>query len=345
MKRVNNLYQKICDIENIKKAILKASLGKRNRCDVKKVLSNMEYYSNAIQTILEKELYRPTKNRTLIINERTKTREITMPRFFPDQIIHWALMIVLEPIIMKGMYYYNCGNIPKRGGKLGKQYIEGILNKDKKVKYCLKMDIKKFYPTINIKILNKLFERKIKDTKTLNLIKLILGNGEKGIPLGYYTSQWFSNFYLEGLDHFIKEKLKARYYVRYVDDMVIIDTNKRKLHKIRLEIQKYLNEKLDLELKNNYQVFPLKYRCIDFLGFKFYKNGKTKLRKHIFLKINRLVSKIKRKNYCSLKNARSLISLIGWLKQTISYKFYSEKIKPIIKIGTLKRIIQDNTKR
>lgn len=334
MKRVNNLYSKIMTYENLFNAVYEASKGKRSRNDVKKVLKNVDYYINRI---LNGD-YALNQCRTKIINERGKEREITMPNFFPDQIIHWAIMLQLKPIMMKGMYKYCCGSVPKRGISYGKNYIERIFATDKKIKYCLKLDIKKYFPSVDCKIMLNLLKRKIKDNKAIELLHNILGDG-KGLPIGYYTSQWLSNFYLETLDHFIKEKLQIKYYIRYVDDMVLLDNNKRKLHKARIAIDDFLHKELDLQLKGNYQVFPLKSRAIDFLGFRFYKNNKTKIRKHIFLKLRRKLNKVKNKMKCNKHIAQSIISLIGWLKQTKSYNYYCYYIKPIIKIGKLRRIV------
>lgn len=208
-----------------------------------------------------------------------KQRLITVPKFFPDQILHWVLMLVIEPILMKGMYRFACGSVPGRGGMEAKKYVERAL-RDDKVRYVAKLDISKFFNSVKPAILIGMLRRKIKDERVIDLIGKILKNGGDCLPIGYYTSQWFSNFFLEGFDHFVKEVLKIKYYVRYVDDMVLIDTNKRKLRKAIMEIEKYLNG-IGLKLKPNYQVWKVHSRPIDFVGFRFYKD-KMLLRKKIF---------------------------------------------------------------
>ena len=117
----------------------------------------------------------------------------------------------------------------------------------------------------------------------LDLLYKIIDTTETGLPIGFYTSQWFSNFYLMDFDHFVKEKLKARHYIRYMDDIVILSSNKKKLHKMKEEIINYLDQELNLKLKNNYQVFRFDYvknkkhygRDIDFMGFRFFRNKTT----------------------------------------------------------------------
>lgn len=347
MKRIGNLYEKIYDINNIKTAILKSAKYKNNKRNVAKVLNNIDYYAYLVQTMLITQTYKIGDNCHKLIQDGVskKIRDITIPKYFPDQIIHWSLMLIIKPIIEKSMYQYCCGSVPGRGTIYIKNYIEKIFIHDKKVKYCLKLDIKKYYPSVNIRILKLLIRRKIKCPLTLKLIDDILGNEEKGLPIGYYTSQWFSNFYLETLDHYIKEVLKIKYYMRYVDDMVLIDTNKRKLHKARIAIDDYLKTNLDLTLKENWQVFNLNTRCIDFAGFKFYKNKPIKLRKHIFIKLHRRIAKVKKTGHVCVSQARSILSLVGWLKQTKSYNIYNKNVKPYAKIGFLKKIVSNYEKR
>ena len=221
MKTEKNIYIKIIDKNNICKAILNASKGKKNRSNVKKILDNIYFYVDVIYEQLKSKTYIPNKYEEKIIQDgvRKKERIIYKPRFFPDQIIHWALMQQIEDIIKRGMYEYCCGSVKNRGILYGVKYLKKILVRDRKnTKYCLKLDIKKFYPSINQSILKRKFRKIIKDRDTLDLIDLIVDSAEQGVPIGNYTSQWFANFYLQDLDHYIKEQLKVPYYIRYMDD-------------------------------------------------------------------------------------------------------------------------------
>lgn len=344
MKRVGHLYEKMCDIALIKYAIRKAAQGKTTKNYVAEVLAHEDECAMKIHDMLVNDEVQLSPNRHIEVydNSCMKTRQITVPKFFPDQIIHWVLMLVIEPVIMKGMYRFTCGSIPSRGGIEAKKYVERAL-KDDKARYVAKLDISKFFNSVKPAILIEMFRRKIKDEKVLNLIGKILENGGDCLPIGYYTSQWFSNFYLEGFDHFVKEVLKIKYYVRYVDDMVLIDSNKRKLRKAIAEIEKYLNG-IGLKLKANYQVWKADSRPIDFVGFRFYKE-KTLLRKRIFFRLCRRVRKIEKAGYITVHQAQGLLSLLGWLTHINGRNFYKEHIFEVAPRSKLKKIVSDHAKK
>lgn len=332
MKRKGYIYEKVCDIDNIKRAIMQSSRGKRNKKYVKEIILNIGYFSKRIQEILLSQTYIPSPYtvKKIFDGASKKERTIYKPRYFPDQIIHWALMLQLHELILNGMYEYNCGSIPGRGTSYGQKILHKWMDNDYKgTKYCLKMDISKFYPSINKAILKQKFAEKIKDNKCLWLINAIVDSNESGLPIGNYTSQWFSNFFLQGLDHFIKEKLNVKYYIRYVDDSVILDSNKKKLHRIREAISEYLVS-LDLKLKHNWQVSRVNDRGIDFLGLRFFRE-KTILRKRNALRIRRRVKKIfkklENKNKLKYIDACALISYWGWIKRSDSYNFFNEVFK------------------
>jgi len=138
--------------------------------------------------------------------------------------------------------------------------------------YVLKADIKKYFDTVDHEILMEIIERKIKDEKVLWLIRKIMDNHDckisgKGMPIGNLTSQFFANVYLNELDYFIKHELKVRYYIRYVDDFVILDASKEKLEIYKEEIGNFL-KKLKLELhKNKSKIIPIR-KGVKFLGYK-----------------------------------------------------------------------------
>lgn len=345
MKRTGYIYNSICDIENIKKAIMKSSLGKRQQDRVKKVIDNIDEHAAKIQRMLITKSYKPSPYiiKTIQDGANQKTRTIHKPRYFPDQIIHWALMLQIEPIILRGMYEYCCGSVPGRGTSYGQKTLRKWLDNDYKgTKYCLKMDIKKFYPSIDNDILKQMFRTKIKDTDCLWLIDEIIDSSQ-GLPIGNYTSQWFSNFFLQTLDHWIKEYLGIKYYVRYVDDLVLLGPNKKKLHAARKAIEGYLKI-IGLELKSNWQAFRVNSRAIDFLGFRFFR-GKTILRKKNALRIRRRWAKIAKKKTLNYKDACAIVSYWGWIKRSDSYQFYNKHVKPIIRVGLARKVVSRYAKQ
>lgn len=349
MKRVGNLYEKLCDPEAIKTAILKASKGKRNRGVVKGVLARMDTCVDAIRNMLLSETYEPEPYliKDIYDTHSKKYRTIRKPKFYPDQIIHWALIIAIQPVIMRGMYYWSCGSIRGRGSAHGQKAIRRWLTQDRKnTKYCLKLDIRHFYDSIDQEILIELLGRKIKDRRVLALAEKIIKSTEHGIPIGNYTSQWLANFYLEGVDHYVKETLGIKYYVRYIDDLVLFGRNKKELHTARRKLFAYINNTRKLEVKGDWQLFPIKSRGVDFLGYVFYRDH-TALRARNFLPFRRQCKrargKIQRGQNIPHKMAAGLISRAGQLKhcdsQNIKRKYYDGLDKH------LKESIQNESQR
>lgn len=348
MKTHKHLMEQISSEENIRKAILNASKRKRNRKDVKEVLDNIDYHVKTIQRILNNGSYTANIDNVCIVNEGThhKVRRIRKPHFKYDQIIHHCIIQVLEPLLTAPMYEYSCGSIPTRGAHYGKKRIEKWLRKDiKNTKYVFKMDIKHFYESVDKEILKAMLRKKIKDWRALELIEKVIDSCEKGLPLGNYTSQWFANFMLTPLDHYIKEQLHAKYYIRYMDDIVIFGGNKKQLHKMHRAIENYLKERLNLRIKENWQVFRFEYRGkgrpLDFMGWKFYRE-KTILRKSIFIRIMRKAKKVGKRT--TIKGAQGMVSYMGYIKHTDSYGIYRDYIRPYVNIGKLKKFIAKRTK-
>lgn len=340
MKREGYVFEKIANKANIQSAIIKSSKGKTKRKEVQKILNNFDYYVDSIYNMLINKSYIPSEYRISVIYDalNKKNRTISKPKYYPDQIIHYCLINILEPILVRKMYIYSCGSISKRGTSYGYKHLRKWLDNDVKgTKYCLKMDIKKFYPSIDKDILKNKFERIIKDKNCLWLINIIIDSNKDGIPLGNYTSGFFSNYFLTGLDFYIKEKLKPQHYLRYVDDLVILHSNKRQLHQMLVNIDKYLKAE-NLLLKKNYQIFNISVRDIDFLGYRFFRN-KTILRKRNMIRISRRVQSIYKKKTIIFKDACAMVSYNGWILNSDSYHFYNCRIKQFVKIQTMKQII------
>lgn len=224
-----------------------------------------------------------------------------------------------------------------------KRIKKWITHDPRNTKYCLKMDIRKYFDSVPHEVIIGRLKKQIHDERFLNILIEIVNVNDHGLPLGFYTSQWLANWYLTGLDHYIKEKLGAAYYIRYMDDMVIFGPNKRKLHKMRVEIEKYLNDNLGLSLKDNWQIFPLKARALDFMGFKFYRY-KVTLRRSILYKACRKARRMFL-NRPSIYCIKQLLSYLGWFSQTDSYNVFRDRITPYVNIQYLKRRMSRYDKR
>lgn len=353
MKSYSNLYYKMLEQDAIKRAVKGAAKGKRSRKRVSKYLEDIDKTTEqAFYWIYE---YKATYHKPIKIYDgiSRKIRTIIVPSF-PELVVQHSVINVLMPIFKKGMYEHTYASIPGRGAHKAKKYIEKWISSDpKNVKYCLKMDIKHFFESVPHDILKKKFAKKIRDKQMLNLIYEIIDTGNEGLPLGFYTSQWFANWYLQELDHYIKEELQAVYYVRYMDDMVIFGPNKRKLHRIREEIEKYLNNNLGLRLKENWQVFKFCYtdktgkhigRDLDFMGFRFFRD-KTILRKSIMIKASRKARRIEKKEKPTVYEIRQAIAYMGWISATDTYNYYLKYIKPGVNFKEFKKRISRYQKR
>ncbi|MBR3889637.1 RNA-directed DNA polymerase, partial [bacterium] len=240
-------------------------------------------------------------------------------------------------------YFYSCASIKGKGTGLGIKATKKIMKT--KYRYCLKMDIEKFYPNVDKEILKQKFRRVFKDERLLSLLDTIIDGNETqgtGIPIGNYCSQWFANFYLNDLDNFIKHELKIKYYIRYMDDIVVFHTNKRKLRKTKDSIEEYL-AKEHLKIKPNWQLFDLNKRFLDFLGFRFYKTHTT-LRRNNFLRPKRRAKKIYRKGYINVKDASAMISYNGLIKNSNCHGYLTKYINPYVSINRCKKVVSKNAK-
>ena len=346
IKSYNNLWEKFISDENIYISIIDASREKRKNGLSKKMYDNPEKYIPKM-----KQYATNFKNCVHSVCEikdgiSGKIRQIVVPKF-TEQVIHHMCINVLQPIFMKGMYEHSYATIPDRGGLKGKKTVEKWIKHDRKnIKYCLKMDIRHFFDSIPHNILKEKLAKIIHDKKFLNVLNEIIDVIPNGLPLGFYTSQWLANWYLQGLDHFIKEQLGAVHYIRYMDDMVIFGSNKRKLHQIQQAIANFLENNLGLKMKDNWQVFRFDYikngehqgRFLDFMGYRFYRD-KTTLRKSIMLRITRRAKRHSKKKRITVQNMKQFMAYLGWLKYTDTYNMYLQRVKPYINIQYYKRRI------
>lgn len=345
MKRKGHIYEEICKTETIKFAIQNAARNKRKRFFVRKVADNPDYYAEEIRRMLVDKTFVPREYERMELYDgiRRKKRMISKPCFYPDQVIHWAIYIGIREWIYKGFYYFACGSIPGKGVHFGKHYVEKWIRSDRKnTKYYLKLDIHHFYPSIDTHRLVAKLKRRFKDDDLIELLELILYEDD-GLPIGMLLSQVFANYYLQDFDHWMKEDRKVKYYIRYMDDMVIFGSNKKKLHQLRVDIDKRLRSVEGLQLKGNWQVCKLEAEPLDFMGFRFYRN-RTTIRKSIMLRIARRAKRISKKKKITHKDAAAIISYMGWVKASDSYSFYQTRLKPYINMQKLKAAIRKGAK-
>lgn len=314
MKRKNHIHKLICTPSNIELADDIARRGKHNWGIIKHDKRRAEDNAKLLQQ-LKDNTYTTSEYDVFTIKE-PKERTIYRLPYYPDRITHHAIMNILEPIWKKIFIKDTYACIKERGIHSLATNLQKLLRKDVEgTKYCLKLDIKKYYPSVDHDILKEIIRYKIKDKEVLSLLDEII-DSTNGIPIGNYISQYFSNLYLSYFDHWILEEIKpcfkqqgiTLYYKRYADDMVLLSNNKDKLKEVLILIKLYLKHKLKLQVKDNYQVFPVESRGIDFVGYVFYHTH-TLIRKNIK---KSMFKHIKYQKGEELKT--SLQSYNGWLK-------------------------------
>ena len=270
MKRAANLYQQIPVYENICLAYTKAVKGKQNRHEVIVFKNKFEVNIN--------NLIEQIKNETVEVGDYRFFKVFDpKPRFicaakFPERILHHAIMNICEPVFEK---YAIDDTFACRLNKGSLKAIERAQQFSRQFKWFLKLDIKKYFDSIDQAITLKLIERRIKDRKILDLFKKILSTYHtqigKGLPIGNLISQHLANFYLGLYDHWVKENLKIKGYLRYMDDFVLFGKHQSFLREVLDITRIFLDEQLELEIKSNIQL----NRCvhgIPFLGYRVFPN-------------------------------------------------------------------------
>jgi retron-type reverse transcriptase len=296
MKTYNKLYEKLYSIENLISAFKKARKGKSKKDYVISFESNLNRNLKLLQKELKSKTYKPCQLKKFVIRD-PKTRTIHKS-LFRDRIVHHAIINIIQPIYEKRFIYDSFASRKSKGSHVAVKRFEYFVRKvssngqtinksfnNNSIKgYCFKADIKHYFNTINHKVLLDILRKNIKDKDLIGLIKIVLDNFEtpegKGLPLGNYTSQFFANVYLNQLDYFIKHRLKAKYYIRYVDDFVILDKDKKKLKEYWNKINKYIIY-LKLELHPDKSEIHALRNGITFLGYRIFYHYKLLKKRNI----------------------------------------------------------------
>lgn len=315
-----NVTEELC-----KAAIKCAAKKKTRRYSVRRVLKNLDSYAKKLRRLILDGTYEPSPYKECHIIDRgsKKHRVLHKPKFFPDQCIHHAVIRLVKPKLKARLDTYAISGITGKGTGYGYKAIRRWLSKDPRhTKYCLKCDVRHCYENIKPEVIMNIFKRFIKDKKYLALIKKI-AYSHTSLPLGNYTSSWIENLVLLELDKICHAN--CAHYLRYVDDFILLGSNKKKLRNMLLKISLCL-AKQGLWLKKNYQMFPVDKRGIDMLGFRFYHTH-TLLRKRALLGFLRVIRKWKKRK--TPFRARSLLSRIGNTKWYASKNFKEKYLKGI----------------
>ncbi|NCB48910.1 MAG: RNA-directed DNA polymerase, partial [Clostridia bacterium] len=282
----SNNYDKLFSFEYLLRAYQISRRGKRGKRDVIKFENNLSLQLVKMYKELLNKKYRISNYKRFTIYE-PKKREIQALSFKDRVILHAICDNFVTPEFEKRLIYDNCACRKNKGAHFGLNRLTYFLRsfynvsdfKNTQKGYILKCDITKYFQSINHEVLKEMLGW-IEDEHIKNFLFSLIDSYEHtpntGLPMGNQTSQWFALLYLNPLDRLVKEKFKIKYYVRYMDDIIIIDENKEKLKNILVEMTKLVEDKLKLTFNKKTQIFSLKQGC-EFLGFKFFltKTGKV----------------------------------------------------------------------
>ncbi len=283
MKRKGKLIEEIIARNNLEESIRHVLRGiKRKTCKTgKQILGNKESVIQELQKIISSGEFEISNYREQVIKERNKTRIIQVTPLM-ERIALNAIMKVVEKYINKTFIRTTAASIKGRGT----HYLYHIIKKDmikdpEGTRYVYKCDIKKFYESIDQDLMIEVLKRYIKDKTVLKILEKCIRALPKGLSIGFRSSQVLGNLFLSHyLDHYLKDKLRVKYYYRYCDDIVILASSYKELTFLKNEVHKRMNM-CKLTIKSNEQMWDIRKRDLDFLGFRIFYTGKTQIRKHI----------------------------------------------------------------
>jgi retron-type reverse transcriptase len=357
MKRYGNLYQQIISPENLRLADEKARKGKTDTYGVVKHDENREENITNLHIALRDHTFHTSPYKVFIIYE-PKERLIYCLPYYPDRIVHHAIMNVLEPIFVSYFTHNTFSCVKGRGIEGCARSVEKHIRKyDGRPLFCLKMDIRKFYPSIVHEVLKGIVRKKIKDKELLWLIDEIIDsvNGTpdpldiskpvygRSIPIGNYLSQYLANMVLAPFMHHLNE-VERMDADEYADDIVVYSDSKKKLHDVfQRYIKPHIEGTLRMQVKDNYQIFPIaknntdkRGRALDYVGYKFYRKQKL-LRKSIKINLCRKVAMLNKRepepSFIDYK--REISPWLGWTKHSDSRHLLQTIIKKDYQNGIL----------
>lgn len=286
------LYDLIRARDNVALAVKNACKDHAKDPFVIHIKEDPEPYIDAVCEILDNEAFHYSEFLSKVIFERGKWRHLCYTRTFPDRIVQHAVMQIVAPILLGTCTADTYAAIPGRGLHKANQAIRAALKNDPNhTRYCLKIDVKSYFPSVDREILWELIKRKIRCSRTLKILHtMIFDCPGEGLLIGLYISQILSSFYLSTFDHYVKEVLGQPYYFRHMDDVVVLSGNKDVLRWCLFYMTRELN-KLGLTVKGNWQIFPVDSRGIDFIGYVF-RHTHTRVRKRNKIAYKRSCSRI-----------------------------------------------------
>lgn len=323
MKKVKGIFEEICSRKNIRNAIGKACRNHKNDPVVINIMNNIDECVEEIHEMLVNGTFESSEYTYDTRIEGGKVRNIAKVGFYPDRIIHWCIMNVTAPIFKARFINCTFGAIEGRGTHRALKMEKRFLKDKEGTAYVLKIDVHHFFESIDKDILMSKLERIYKEKEVLNLFsKIIYGYPRTGLPIGNLTSQYLANLYLSDLDHYMKEVFHAKYYLRYMDDIVILGKNKSWLRRALNKVRKFL-EKEKLELNPKYQISPVDDRGVDFVGYRAFHGFvllRTRIKRNLYRVVNQILKILQSGGTFTERMRCQCASYNGILKWCNSYR-------------------------
>lgn len=327
MKTYKNLWNSFVSMDNLRLAAKKAIKHKKNKKAVQYFLQHQDELLKKLQDDLINNKFKTSKYKIRTIYE-PKKRDIYILPLYPDHIVHHAIINIVGSIWQSTFINDSYACIPGKGLHAASRRVMHFV---RKYKYVLQCDIKKFFPSINHQIMFNIVKKKIGDKKVLNVLREIVFSvgGGKNLPIGNLTSQWMANVYLNQMDHFIKEVLQCRAYIRYCDDFLIFDDDKSKLHNAKKKIEFFISNSLALMFSKSV-VFPVK-SGVQFVGYRHFKKF-ILLRKYSAKKIFKRIFNMIIHNDISKTVVCQLAAFHGWIRWSCSFNFKMSVYKMTLRL-------------
>jgi len=325
MKRAGDLWRHIVTLDNIRLAHKNARRGKTHYREVKMVDADPDKYFRVIQDSLINKTFTTSPYEVEVRSDGRKVRTIHKLPYYPDRIVQHALLNIVGPILVRRFIRDSFQSITGRGTSDAAKRVKHLIRAESPPRYALKVDVEKYYPSIDNEIMKAEIRRYIKCQDTLLLIEDVV-DSTKGLPIGNYTSQHFGNLYLNRFDWWVKQEVKPLGYFRYCDDIVVMSDSKSHLMEIKTAIEHKLSE-LKLRIKPTWCLYSIAKNGLDFVGYVF-RPTHTRLRKNIAGGLKDLCCELARANKVPDSALNRLMAYRGWVKQSSSKMLWRNAITP-----------------
>lgn len=341
--RIGFLYDKMISEENCILAERTLGKNKPDNAMAQHIARHAERYGKELSVSLINGTFtfHPNREKTIMDSYKGKQRHLKIP-CLEDQAAQIAWLNIAAPHLLKRNYYYNCGSVPGAGQSRSVNGLKKWL-KDPKMKYADSSDIRKFYDTCPHWAVMKGLRRIFKDEKFLAFAERDLANMSDtgvGIAIGHPTSHWYANVALSEIDHEQQRRFPDVRMTRYADNVALVSRNKRHLKWAAQFVSASVKE-LGMAIKNDWQLFPIKARGLQFLSYRFY-NGFTILAKKLMFRIARKMKRGAKR--LTVHMAEGIMSYFGIMKHCNSYNFKQERVFPFINKNKCRRIISNASK-